>query len=306
MFLAMLKKIKKEGCDKTKHHLPISEADLEILRNCGVFSTDCPKSLQRKVWFDITLNFARRGRENLRQLKFDCFNFAQDENGCEYVEMAYNESTKNHQGDNLKDRDFECRPRMYASGGASCPISSLRKYLELRNPKTDHLFQRPKDSVQNGVWYNSAPIGERTLNDMMKVISKDAGLSRVYTNHCVRATTITLLSHAGVETREIMKISGHRNESSIRSYNTDSSSTQKRAYSGIIQGQKPALPPSAAAGSEQQMLQLQNSNQVPAVIDQRHFANSYGFLNQVANHRQFDIHNSVVHVHNYYGGNQSA
>ncbi|KAK3082499.1 hypothetical protein FSP39_012757 [Pinctada imbricata] len=102
---------------------------------------------------------------------------------------------------------------------------------------------------------------------MMKVISKDAGLSRVYTNHCVRATTITLLSHAGVETREIMKISGHRNESSIRSYNTDSQHT-KRAYSGIIQGQKPALPPSAAAGSEQQMLQLQNSNQVPAVIDQ--------------------------------------
>ena len=53
-------------------------------------------------------------------------------------------------------------------------------------------------------------VGERTINDMMKQISSEACLSKSYTNHCVRATAITLLAHAGVETREIMKISGHR------------------------------------------------------------------------------------------------
>ena len=42
-----------------------------------------------------------------------------------------------------------------------------------------------------------------------KVISKEANLSQVYTNRSVRATTVTLLAHAGVDTREIMKISQH-------------------------------------------------------------------------------------------------
>ena len=218
--------------------------------------------------FDVTLNFARRGRENLRSLKYDCFAFSTDDNGCDYVEMAYNEATKNHQGDNLKDRDHEIRPRMYASGTESCPVASLRQYLSHRNPNTDYLFQRPNASIEpyDEIWYTVSPVGERVLNEMMCKISLDAGLSRVYTNHCVRATTITLLAHAGVETREIMKISGHRNEASMRCYNADSSSLQKRTYSGIIQGQHLGVPPSAAAGSEQQLVRANPLNRPPTPL----------------------------------------
>jgi hypothetical protein len=31
------------------------------------------------------------------------------------------------------------------------------------------------------VWYTTQPIGEKMLNDMMKNVSKDAGLSKIYT-----------------------------------------------------------------------------------------------------------------------------
>ena len=144
---------------------------------------------------------------------------------------------------------------MYASGNDSCPVSSIRKYLAHRNQNSEFLFQRSKVNISqfDEIGYTVSPIGERVLNDMMRKISTEAGLSRVYTNHCVRATTITLLSHAGVETREIMKISGHRNEASVRCYNADSSSLQKRTYSGIIQGQRQLALPSAAR-SEQQLV----------------------------------------------------
>ena len=40
----------------------------------------------------------------------------------------------------------------------------------------------------------------------------------VYTNHCIRATCITTLDAAGYEARDIMAVSGHRSESSIRNY----------------------------------------------------------------------------------------
>ena len=49
---------------------------------------------------------------------------------------------------------------------------------------------------------------------MMKDISSTAGLSRIYANHSVRATAITLWANADLTNREIMAISGHRNESS--------------------------------------------------------------------------------------------
>ncbi|XP_034045003.1 activating transcription factor 7-interacting protein 1 isoform X2 [Thalassophryne amazonica] len=238
MFSAMLKRLKREGLDTTKHHDPISESDFHKLQVSDVFSTDNPKGLQRKVWFDITLSFARRGRENLRELKSDVFNFKVDGSGRSYVEMRCNEATKNHQGDNLKDDDFESKPRMYAIENSSrCPVQSLKKYLEKRNPANNVFFQKAKAKINTedeDTWYTTRPVGEKTLHNFMKTISIKAGLRKVYTNHCVKATTITRLAQA----KEIMRISGHRNELSICSYNSNSSEEQKRMYSALLHGQE--------------------------------------------------------------------
>ena len=68
------------------------------------------------------------------------------------------------------------------------------------------------------IWYCNAPIGAHGLSDRMTDISKLSGLSRIYSNHSIRATCITLLDDSGIEARHIMRVSGHRNEASIRSY----------------------------------------------------------------------------------------
>ena len=41
----------------------------------------------------------------------------------------------------------------------------------------------------------------KMLNNMMKNISKMANLTQNYTNHCVRATTVNILAHAGISDR---------------------------------------------------------------------------------------------------------
>ena len=56
MFLAMIKKIKREDLDVTKHHLQITDGDLEKLRS-DFLVTSNSKGLPRKVWFDIMLGF---------------------------------------------------------------------------------------------------------------------------------------------------------------------------------------------------------------------------------------------------------
>ena len=56
--------------------------------------------------------------------------------------MTYAEATKKHKGDNLKDKDFESRPRMYATNTAKCRVASFKLYLEKRNKNNNKFFQR--------------------------------------------------------------------------------------------------------------------------------------------------------------------
>ena len=53
---------------------------------------------------------------------------------------------------------------------------------------------------------------------MMKNVSKQAKCSKPYTNHSIRATTVTALHAAAVSDHQIMSITGHRNSASLQSY----------------------------------------------------------------------------------------
>ena len=96
---------------------------------------------------------------------------------------------------------------------------------------------------------------------MMKAMSTEAGLSKVYTNHSIRATAIVALNKAGVQDRIICSLSGHRNTQSLKSYCSDASTGQKREMTQIlsdhgkackaVKSKKPchtvSAPPSSAA-----------------------------------------------------------
>ena len=64
----------------------------------------------------------------------------------------------------------------------------------------------------------AAPLWKNTLGTFMSSISKELKLSQKYTNHCIRATAVSLLDECNFEARHIMRVSGHKSESSIRSY----------------------------------------------------------------------------------------
>ena len=84
-------------------------------------------------------------------------------------------------------------------------------YLGKLNPKLNALFQRPARKMlgEGDVWYENMVLGGRYLAELIKGISKDAQLSCIYTNHSIRATTVTNLDKAGIEARH-MSVSGHQ------------------------------------------------------------------------------------------------
>jgi hypothetical protein len=67
----------------------------------------------------------------------------------------------------------------------------------------------------------------------MKTIAEAAGCIKKYTNHSLRATTVTVLDRAGFESRDIMSVTGHKSESSLKHYATTSNDKKKEMSAKI-------------------------------------------------------------------------
>lgn len=88
--------------------------------------------------------------------------------------------------------------------------------------------------MTENLWYDNMAVGKNTLGKIMAKVSEEAKLSKRYTNHCIRATCITNLDENGIETRHIMEISGHKSESSVRSYTKRLGENKQREISNIL------------------------------------------------------------------------
>ena len=61
-------------------------------------------------------------------------------------------------------------------------------------------------------------MGHNSLENMMRKMTERASILLYYTNHSLRATTVTVLSSNNLETRQIKAVTGHKSDTSIESY----------------------------------------------------------------------------------------
>ena len=79
VFVGMVRKLRQDGLDKTRHKDAIRASDMKKLYECSTLSTDDPVGLQRKVYIEVCLHFCRRGRVGLRELRKESFVIQRDE-----------------------------------------------------------------------------------------------------------------------------------------------------------------------------------------------------------------------------------
>jgi hypothetical protein len=140
---------------------------------------------------------------------------------------------KTKQGKNSKEKGK--RPIMVAEGGDRCPVATYKKYLSLLNPTFDRLFPQPTRNWKPSLpRYSCMARGKNHLGGVMRELSEEAGLSQIYTNHCVRATVCTMLDAEGVPAREIMDVTGHKSVSSLDHYINKTSLKRKAEMSKIL------------------------------------------------------------------------
>ncbi len=95
----------------------INDADMQKLHAFDLFGVNQPKSLQRKVFFELEYFFCHRAMANLWTLTTKSFVVKTDENGIEYVALDIEEFEKNH---GAFDEDYN-GGIMYATGSDNCP-----------------------------------------------------------------------------------------------------------------------------------------------------------------------------------------
>ena len=230
IFAARCRLYFKAGNPKPKHKPSISEGDMEKLGQYFTQWRSNPDILVEAAWFHLCFYFGRRGREGLASMTKDTFVFEQDAEGHEYVAFAKTETTKNHQG-GYKQRDIDYSDqRMYGPG-----VEILKFLLGKLHADNERLFQHPLVAYKSdGHWFKKEPMGKNTLGNIMQRISGKAGLSMRYTCHCVRASTITTLYRAGIETPSIRSISKHKSTTGLLPYLSDLSNSEKRECSSAL------------------------------------------------------------------------
>lgn len=130
-----------------------------------------------------------------------------EDTGRKVVKKVVDELTKNHRLD--KETSSGIMPEI--KGSIYCPVLSFGMYLSKLHPECDRLWQRPKESFleSDAVWFCNVPVGEKKLRSFLSSLSKAINLSKVYTNHSIRATGASILSKCMYGPSQVMSVTGH-------------------------------------------------------------------------------------------------
>ena len=238
MLAAKCRTYAKNGNPPVQHKEAIAEEDLRKVEEyfSDQETLQDPRRLQQAIWFIIAYNLGCRGRELYRQIRKDSVKIVKDDTQQSFVCIEQSATEKNHQGSSASDQGRIDRGRIYESAFGCATITELFSlYMDKLNPESPWFFQTPKAATHAGEpWYKKEPVGINTIGKIMPKISAAASLSKTYTNHCVRATTITVLFRGGVRPQSIMARTGHRTLQGLNPYISKSTPAQQRQEANTL------------------------------------------------------------------------
>ena len=273
VFDNVLKETKADGFGDTEHYPEVEPEDLTKLYSS--FDINTPTGLLEIVWFNIMYFLCRRGRQNLRKMTKYSHAVSTDATGRRYIHKTNGkgEADKNH-NENDDTNDTTGEGVIYETGNDKCPVKCYLKYISLLNPHLDALWQRPRPSVTvcDRIWYCNAPLGEKSLGDMLPNLSLKYRLSRRYTNHSLRVSSMQVMEDGNVAENHIMRVSGHKSRDSVANYARRLSAARKRKISSVLSSgvgenvQPPRPPQPAVQPVRQQQPKVANHQQPPTVF----------------------------------------
>ena len=223
----------KGNCPNATRELTEAEEDAPFEN--GQFGVQDPKSLQRALWWFLSLHFGWRARDESRKLCWGDVGLATDpETDSEYLVWKSERGSKTRTG----------KPKAHASNNKSrCPVEfykafrSHRPEAMLEPDAPFYLAINHRRKPNDKVWYLDRPLGKNEIGKFLKDAFAAAKLDdtnkKKVSNHSVRKTSVGRLLEADVQPNFVAQLSGHKNLKSLDSYHSASLKRQ-REMSAIL------------------------------------------------------------------------
>ena len=228
----------------------LTNEEVDFLYEKKYFGIGDPETLQRTMWWVISLCFGYRAREEVRKLKWGDVKLPDKINGAEFLLWDIERGTKTRTGEQVQGHQRAFDPKAFATGGQRCPVMIYKLYKShrplnaLRDNSPFFLSLRRERSLNistTQVWYLDSPLGKNEIGKFMSkarsILPKCiSGMKGKVANHSVRKTAITKLLDGNAEPIIVQQLSGHKRTESLLSYYKASESKQ-RQMSDILTGE---------------------------------------------------------------------
>ena len=170
----------------------------------------------------------------MREMTAEDIQIHKSSSGLEYITLV-ERATKNHQGGLNSSENEAAAVMSEIPGNPRCPVLLVEAKQALSSslakPKNHKVL---KFSYAEDVWYYNAPLGKHKLENLLSEMSKKAGLDTIYTSHCLRATSVTILKASGLENARVKSVTGHKSDSAVESYHKRPTLEQQVQSSAIV------------------------------------------------------------------------
>ena len=174
----------------------LEDEEEDALFEIGEFGDSNQVSLQRTVWWLLSLHSGFRARDESRKLRWGDVQLQQDKDGEEMLVWLAERGTKTRHGQE-KGHRRAFQPKVYAIKAERCPVKFYKTFkthrpLEMNQKESPfYLAVRQNRTSQDQVWYMRSPLGKNEIGKFLSTAAQKAGLHREgkrVTNHSVRKT----------------------------------------------------------------------------------------------------------------------
>ena len=201
----------------------LTEAELMEIKK--LYSEENPEGLQKKFFFLASYELIWRGGEAANCL-VKYFKPEIDNTGRATGRIEYNPIfSKTAQGGNQRLEDSKWLTKN-EHDSSMCPVRIFNLLLSKRSSKitSERLFLTVNPywkKSTSSAWFKNLPVGRNEISKWTRTAAEKIGIDTKkvkITNHSTRSTAVSHLVKAGVSENELIKISGHKNTSSIKPY----------------------------------------------------------------------------------------
>ena len=138
----------------------LTEDEVEELWSSGKFGSGNGYSLINTLWWQFSLHFGLRGRQEHHNMKIEDFTFKKDDNNIEFLTFAEGITKTRQSG--LHEKSRLVQPKMFSTGAERCPVAFFKTYIskrpqELRESGNFYLSVIPNPT--SNVWFKRNAMG---------------------------------------------------------------------------------------------------------------------------------------------------